>query len=440
MFYAFVDTPQSAEFDPTALQLPDILTTSRGPEPPKVPVPPAAPVQHLQRQLQRETQRGATQVAQNVQQQLQMSHSEQRAEHLKKYLGALQVDAAADKTPLLAALKGIAGCYQGQQAPKDVATMNVVHPLLRCQAYKWDQLQAGNIPTPPAPEAGYLQKLRQLQGTLGPGERAALFRLVEAINHQLQTLRTIPADTPAESAANPLPADFDPLQASRLQLQLRAKLQRTHSPVEKQQLQAELEQLQAQQQAFAHQRQLQALEKQLQDWKNDSERLPKMNASHFESWRKLRISTLQSLARLFQGQTDCETVIASAQRQLARLGMDDAKTWIDRERQQLQVPSVLQAWHQALGTLLESALQATERLALQLQQSVWEQQLTRLEKLQADWQHQAERLTTLETAYVQAEDASERQRLKQALLQHYAERMAQLVSVSSNQTDSPTKV
>ncbi len=439
MHYAFVDTPQSAEFDPSALQLPDILTAPRGPEPSAVA--PAAPIQRLQQQLQRETQRGASQVTQNVQQQLQMGHSEQRAEHLKKYLGAFQAHTAADKTPLLAALKGIASCYQGEQAPKDVATMSVVHPLLRCQAYKWDQLQAGNTPEPPAPEAGYLQKLRQLQGTLGPGERAALFRLVEAINHQLQQLSKAPVDSPPEApTVTPLPTDFDPLQASRLQLQLRAKLQRTHSPTEKQQLQAELEQLQAQQQAFAYRRQLQALEKQLQDWKSDGERLPKMNAGHFESWRKLRISTLQSLARLFQGQTECEALIISAQRQLARLGMEDAKTWIDRERQLLQAPSVLQAWHQALGSLLDRALQATERLALQLQQSAWEQQLVRLENLQADWQRQTERLKQLEAAYVQADETSERQRLKQELLQHYAERMAQLVSVSSNQADSPTKV
>lgn len=477
MNYAFLDV--IADFDPTAFQLPASLQESQGPP---VQVQPVAPqVQRLAEQVQREISRSQPQentqshaqpqanplanpqtsagVRQNLQQQLMLSVCEQRAEELKTQLHklkALPPDCApADcAQALMTALAVLQQSYRSEFAPKDLATMSVLHPLLKCQALKWDQLQAQQWPEIPAPEAAYLQKLRQLKGSLGALERAALYQLIQTINAAITAHLSsaapqvpLPAESvsataePLESSpaalADPAPAltEFDPLKASREIMQLRAKLQRTHSASEKQVLQQDLARLTQAQQAYYQQRQTQALAKLCQDFDADLRRLrqpERLTQAAFEQWRKLRLTGLQGLVRLFSQPTDplALACFESAQRLLARLGMPDAHEQHQRASQNLlptlaQATADLKQWQTAFDALFEQALLTCAALGLRQRSAEMEKKLGQLAKIQQDWQDRQVQLQSLESAYLQAEPL-ERQQLKQSLLQAYAEMLAQL--------------
>lgn len=473
MNYAFLDV--IADFDPTAFQLPKSLQESQGPPVQVLPVAPQ--VQRLAEQVQREISRSQPQenarsqalpqasagtnagVRQNLQQQLMLSVCEQRAEELKTQLHklkALPPDCApADCShALMTALSVLQQSYRAEYAPKDLATMSVLHPLLKCQALKWDQLKAQQLPEIPAPEAAYLQKLRQLKGSLGALERAALYQLILTINAAITAHLSAadpPVPLPAESVsatAEPLesnpaaladPAtaltEFDPLKASREIMQLRAKLQRTHSASEKQVLQQDLARLTQAQQAYYQQRQTQALAKLCQDFDADLRRLSqpeRLTQAAFEQWRKLRLTGLQGLVRLFSQPADPLGLACfeSAQRLLARLGMPDAHEQHQRASQNL-LPTLVQAtpdlkkWQTAFDALIDQALLTSAALGLRQQSAEMEKKLGQLAKIQQDWQDRQLQLHSLETAYLQAEPP-ERQQLKQTLLQAYAEMLAQL--------------
>lgn len=473
--YAFLE--DIADFDPTAFQLPERLQKSEGPP---VEVKPVAPqVQRLAEQVQREinrsqppettpsqpqasaeTKAGPTAgVKENLQQQLMLSVSDQRAEALKTQLHklkALPPDCASDDCAqtLMKALAVLQQSYRAEYAPKDLSTMSVLHPLLKCQALKWDQLKAQELPEIPAPEAGYLQKLRQLKGSLGALERAILYQLILAINAAISAhlsaadaVAPIPgagASAPPEpiesspaalAAPAPVMADFDPLKASREIMQLRAKLQRTYSASEKQALQQELTRLTQAQQGYFQQRQSQALTKGCQDFEADLRRLSqpeRLTHASLEQWRKLRLTGLQGLLRLFSQPAEplALACFESAMRQLARLGMPDAREQHQRESQNL-LPTLTQAtadlkhWQKAFDALFDQALLTWATLGLRQQAAEMEKKLGQLAKIQQDWQDRQGQLQALESAYLQA-DLSERQALKQTLLQAYAEMLAQL--------------
>jgi hypothetical protein len=294
-------------------------------------------------------------------------------------------------------------------------------------------------------------------------ERAALLQLVLAVNQQwallsLETEATSVSE-PAElvsvaeaasasqssetaSVASPASAleDFDPLQASRLSMQLRAKLQRTFSPEEKASIQAELATLAGKQTAYFGLRQVQALQKQTLDLQSDQTRFlqAKLTSAQFETWRKLRLSTLQSLSRLFsQGAEEpvVVTALTSAQAQAARLGLADAQSWIQSERQKRQAlpaganAGLVQAfavWQAAWDGLIDAALTDLQRLGHQLKQIAHQKQLQRLEQVQRDWQAQTAQINALEVEYLACTDPLAQTPLKQALLQAYAELLAQL--------------
>jgi hypothetical protein len=471
MHIPFVEN-QGADFDPTAFQLPDLIQQSQGPETGQ-PLAPSPERQLLEQQAEREFQRVKQlptpqnqQIAENLKTQVQLSASDSRAEQLKVWILRLKAlndqSALAQRSALvLQTLAALQACYAEDNRPKDLASMGVLYPLLKCQAYKWDALQAQKQVDIPAPEAGYLQKLRQLKGGLGPVERAALLQLVLAVNQQwaLISFETEAASEPAEpvsvaeapsatqptasaSVAEPASAleDFDPLQASRLSMQLRAKLQRTFSPEEKASIQAELATLANKQTAYFGLRQVQALQKQTLDLQSDQTRFlqAKLAASSFESWRKMRLTTLQSLARLFsQGAEEPALVTAlnSAQAQAARLGLADAQSWILSERQRREalpasanagLVQAFEAWQAAWDGLIDAALADLQRMGHQLKQLTHQKQLQRLEQIQRDWQAQAAQIKALEVEYLACSDPLAQPPLKQALLQAYAELLAQL--------------
>jgi len=478
MHISFVEN-QGADFDPTAFQLPALIQQSQGPETGQ-PLRRSPERELLEQQAEREFQRVKQlptpqnqQIAENLKTQVQLSASDSRAEQLKVWI--LRLKALNDQSPLaqrsalvLQALAALQACYAEDNRPKDLASMGVLYPLLKCQAYKWDALNAQKQVEIPAPEAGYLQKLRQLKGGLGPVERAALLQLVLAVNQQWAMLsfeteadsalesaevvsvaEAASATQPTETASVAEPAsaldDFDPLQASRLSMQLRAKLQRTFSPEEKASIQAELATLAGKQTAYFGLRQVQALQKQTLDLQSDQTRFlqAKLTSSQFETWRKLRLSTLQSLARLFSQGAEEPAVVAaltSAQAQAARLGLADAQSWIQSERQKRQglpaganagLVQAFGAWQAAWDGLIDAALTDLQRLGHQLKQIAHQKQLQRLEQVQRDWQAQTAQINALEVDYLACSDPLAQAPLKQALLQAYAELLAQLPAATT---------
>lgn len=471
MRYAFVDAMQ-ADFDPNAFQLPEGVKASKGPEK-NSDLPVSPQIQALEWEARNAQQRqqtqpsvGNQQVVANTQKQVEITASEQRAVHLKPWILRLKNPIPSQKTEnksqLLAALEALQTAYTGEQVPKDLGTMGVLYPLLKCQAYKWDGLQKVEPFEIPAAEVNYLLKLRQLKGGLGPIERAALTQLIQLINQHLQAYFSVdlsPANASlAASEAQPIPEahfeqPFDPLAANRQILQLRAKLQRTFSAPEKQTLQAELTRLTEQMQAHFQARQLQALQKQREECRTDQTRFAegKLTAASFESWRKLRLTTLQGLARLFShgagpsaAAAAAEPVgvrlLASFRAQLARLGLPDATGWIQAEGEQNQTllraaglegfePVLLAAltdWQRDFADLLRAALQDLQRLGQSLKQSRFQTQLQALEKTQTHWKNQQAQIRSLESQYLAAADPAEQHPLKLALLQAYAEMLMQL--------------
>lgn len=480
MQYPFVENNR-ADFDPTAFQLPELIQQSQGPETCQ-PLRRSPEQQMLEQQAEREFQRVKQlptpqnqQIAENLKAQVQLSASDSRAEQLKVWI--LRLKALNEQSPhaqrsalVLQALAALQACYAEDNRPKDLASMGVLYPLLKCQAYKWDALKAQKQVEIPAPEAGYLQKLRQLKGGLGPVERAALLQLVLAINQQWGSFMRsfMRSDLPeqessttvAEQASELAPelandtavsvgeavsaptslADFDPVQTSRLSMQLRAKLQRTFSPEEKASIQAELATLADKQTAYFALRQVQALQKQTLDLQSDQTRFlqAKLAASSFESWRKMRLTTLQSLARLFsQGAEEPALVAAlnSAQAQAARLGLADAQSWIQSERQRrgalparadAGLVQAFGAWQTAWDGLIDAALADLQRMGHQLKLLTHQKQLQRLEQVQRNWQAQAAQIKALEANYLACADPLAQIQIKQALLQAYAELLAQL--------------
>ncbi len=468
MNYAFVENHPEIDFDPSAFKLPDLIQHSQGPE--KVPpAPPNPQLEALAQQARREAERARqtpapanTQVSQNLKQQVQVNASDARAERLKPWIIQIKKPAADPeilRDRLLDCLTAIQACYTGAQLPNDLTTMSILHPLLKCQAYKWDALMAGKSVTPPEPEAQYLQKLRQLKSGLGLVERAALMQLILTLNAQLpalgspetseataqsaaqsavqpavqkpaQAAATQTAPPPAELVADADETPFDPIQASRLSLQLRAKLQRTHSAQEKAALQVELQHIERRQQAFFKARQAQALEKQIQEFKLDQTRFaqPGYSVRSFENWRKLRLTGLQTLARVFsQGTKDAAAIscLESAQAQLARLGLTDAENWIRAEQQRLQphLPVDLQAWFVSFSDLTQHALKISKHLAHQLRQAEQQRHLQSLNQQKSEFKAQLNKLQALESAYLEASPDSKQ---RQDLLQAYAELLATL--------------
>lgn len=473
MNYAFVDQTEttSAAFDPTVFELPDLIARSQGP----ALTPPAAEpaLTALEQQAAREAARarqlpGAAnqQVSQNLKQQLQVNASDTRAEQLKPWILKLKAshpEPEALRVLVMTCLENLQSCYASEHVPKDLTTMSLLHPLLKCQAYKWDALKTSGPVAAPPQEAGYLQKLRQLKCGLGLVERAALMQLILALNHHLPVLsgpEVTPEVTPevrpeAAPAAAPVPAPvaasmtqpspaaapaessepaeaFDPIQASRLSLQLRAKLQRTHSPTEKAEIQAQLQSIDRQQQGFFKARQTQALDKQIQDFTADLARFgqPGYSVRSFESWRKLRLSGLQNMARLFsQGTKDpvAISLFESAQSQLARLGLADAPDWIAAEQRRIAstLTPELKPWLEALQAMLQGVLGLMQRLEVQMQAAEHQRRLEALEQSRGEWQARLDRLKSLEADYLATSDFGTRQ----SLLQAYAELMAALPSV-----------
>lgn len=471
MTFQLIHFVETAEFDPAAFQLPDSLKNVTGPEV-QEPVGLSPQAQILEQQLSREIHRvqqlpEATnqQIVQNIQQQVHVNASDMRAEQVKKLLLKLkalspELEIESLRNTLLENMQALQTCYASTQIPKDLATMSVLHPLLKCQAAKWDALKAGKNIEIPTPEASYIQKLRQLKGGLGPVERAALMQWVLALNHHLAKfqVQSTPVVSESEQAAEPpsvttqpvskpsapavsVPASdtvFDPLQASRLLMQLRAKLQRTFSTQEKQDLQAQIQLLEAQQKAFFEQKQIQALNKQIQEFQTDRSRFEqaKFSAATFESWRKLRLTSLQNILRLFAqdaNKQDLSTCFESAQKQLARLGMNDAAEWIARERKtqaafsdESALYQALLSWQQSFGRLIDQALGFTGVLGLQTQVAEFKAQLQKIEQIKNHWQAQQAKLQTLEADYRACQDPVKQHQLKQELLQFYAELFADL--------------
>lgn len=461
VIFAFVEP--AADFDPSAFKLPTELQASQGP--PAAPPPAEPAVQQLQAQLARESARApgtaSPDVNRNLQQQMQLQLSDLRANQLKPLLLAIKALPADDphaerREALMRALAELQACYGGAQTPKDLATMQVLHPLLKCQALKWDQLRAGGPAQPPAPEKDLLQKLRLLKGSLGAVEKAALFQLILALNAQLELLQ--PSDSPPETAqpaaAPPVapkstpaasitgdtssgtctapPTDFDPLAANRSILQLRARLQRGGSAAEQQSLRGELQTLLDAQQAYFQQRQAQAISRQTQDWLSDGKRFEqpeRLNPGSFAQWRKLRLTGLQSLHRLYSQPADsvAQAHLESAQRQLARLGLPEAGETNAQERRQLPpvVETNLQAWLTAFNATLALAESALTHLAQHGQQAELRQRLEALNQTRSDWQARQQKLQRLEAEYLAAEPQA-RQALKLRVLEAYAELLAQL--------------
>lgn len=433
-------SPAQAHFDPTAFQLPEHLQHTQGPT--TIAFVPFVEGQRLQQQAQRlqsPTQRvqpSPPQVIHNLQKQQNLQQTDERAQRLKK--GFNQLKTTLESEPLAAikaALKMLQSCYSGAYCPKDVATMQVLHPLLKCQAYKWDQLQAQQEAMPPPQEAAYLHKFKTLQGSLGVSERVALLQLIQGINQGLAQYVAASSEPTSEETAPKtatLPsADFDPLQVGRRLLQIRAKLQRTYSETEKTQLHHEIQTLQKQQQAAQQQRQHEALTQSIEEHQQDSKRLPRFSSSHFDTWRKLRIRKWQSLIRLLQQNQIATHTLESAQQQLARLGLADASHWISQTRQSLTVPEALSLWQSSAHQLIDTAEQAVKNLGFQSQQAFWETQAHELKALQKQWQNEVDALQALENEYLQA-SAETKHKHQESLLQGYAELLVPLVALANS--------
>lgn len=448
-------------FDPASFQLPDQLQRSQGPTNLN-PEPPNAHLQQVEHLLQRESKSpsDSAQVSQNLKQQLQIQASEQRTQQLKRMLTALkgpERPVPQRRELLLKVLKGVQNCYASSHAPKDLTTLQVLHPLLKVQAYKWDQLQAQAAFEVPPQEQGYLQKLRRLQGSgLGAIEKAALFQVILALNAVLESLPTesLPPEPPPAESPTPappelktveptLPEDFEPLQAQRLLLQWRAKLQRTHSESEKVALHAQIQALSTQQALYFEQRQQQALNRQVREFESDLQRFRQartLSRERFESWRKLRLTGLQGLMRLCGNSQSSEDaacgLLTAAQRLLARIGLSDVDEVWQRERlscQSLltQLAPVFEPWWQSFVALFETALNVAQQQQENQLHADLQAQLQSLQKAQSEWQVRRQELQTLEQQYLQTTQEAVQQSIKTQLLEGYAELLAQLPQTES---------
>lgn len=490
---------QAAEFDPSGFQLPDL----KGPPAPP-PIEVSEQTQQIQKLLDRELKETqqiqkpekalhptalkaappTTQsIAPQLKKELSQSQSETRSEKLKTHLQGLKQcfhklsqNPEASESYREQVLKSIAimkSCYSGEEAPKDIESMQILQPLLKCQYVKWQALKENKAALPPPPEDKILKKLRQQAGSLSPVERAALFQLVLMINKLLPFFKAEnegSKDTKVTECAPPTHSDaavkttsatkiqtteieqtdFDPLQASRLIMQMRSKLQRTCSPEEKASLQEKLEQLLQQQSLHRQQQQIQALIRNQKSLVMRSQNLKIKAESPRALMAKIKSAqqkSAQDCQFLYKQIKEATPLWEAALRQLARVGLRDAHEVLEREQATGQVwlnqaqlseenkKPITQWWLsfiEHIKLLQQLSLEMSEQASLLASEKL----LAEMQASKEAWQKQRDKIKQLEQAYLKTEDPIQRNQIQKQLWQKYAECLLELprVNSSSDQT------
>lgn len=458
-----VSTP-TADFDPAAFQLPDLLKKVKGPEVKGLPV--QAQVLFVEQQLKQEQahpQSNPT-IEKNLARQLKQSRESARDEKLKQILAALKNLRAADPAApaytqgLMQAIASLKACFADHDAPTDLDTMTILFPLLKCQELKWDALKSGLAIETPAPEAKLLQKWRCLKGSLSAIEKASVYQIILGLNAlcQRRPLTTKPpvlvhaqtaAEPPQSQSSEPVLveialaelAPFDPITSGRQILQWRAKMQRSCSAAEKEVLQAQLNALLRQQSAYYVTRREQSLQQHQHKYAQVCQELQQpLTTAQIQQLRQQLVKQLEHLQRLFaqdKTQLNGPEIFVSAIRQLARLGLSDAEQVLAHEHQQqtkwvqsfaAQQQTGLKAWQDSYQRLLKALEVALSKLNQRSQQTQAAALASQIQLAQAQFKQQSQALAQWEHDWLQATDPAQQNALRQKMLQAYAQLILEL--------------
>lgn len=356
------------------------------------------------------------QVVKRLEANLKQHQRQARVERLKQMQQALATQSNAQR--LMQALALVKKVYTAEDAPSDLASMSVLQPILQGLLPKWKQLKAEQSFTVTAGDYQALQKLKQPHTVLSTAERAALFNLLNAVYKAIDV---------AGSSQVPVAATPARLMA------LKSQLLRATSETEKQRLQAEIQHIETARQRDYHQQCLRALQQ-------HREQMPEMlkyptarllqQLTHLEKqWQTNRYAEAHHPA--------VPTLLQVSSRQLARLGVADAKDFIASQQTVIQqhlqalhtaeVLRQLQSWRQGFEAILQSLQDAAEARRLQAAQK----ELHQLQAHAAQWPSRLKEIKALEQQYVAA-PAEEKAELRHKLLQDYSQLLSKLPPITSS--------
>ncbi len=395
------------EFDPNAMNFGAAQKLSPRAEPGHVAV--------LTRQTKRASQASNQgQVVKRLEANLQQHQRQARVERLKQMQQALATQSNGQR--LMQALALVKKIYTADDVPSDLATMRLLQPILQGLLPKWKQLKAETSFSIAPEDYQVLQKLKQPHAVLATAERAALFNLLSAV------YKSIDAEAPrAPVAATP----------ARL-MALKSQWLRATSDTEKQRLHAEIQQIEIARQRDYHAQCMQVLHqhqlKMPEMLQYPAARLLQQLTQLEQQWQKNRYSEAHHPA--------VPTLLQLSSRQLARLGVADARDFIQSQQksvqQQLQtlptaeLKTLLKQWLQCFDGLLHSFQEAAEARRLE----AIKKELNTLQARSAQWPTHLPEIKALEQQFLAAatEDKAE---LRKQLLQHYSQLLSTLPPITS---------
>ena len=463
----------SAAFNPASFKLPDSLQNILGPDIQDLPPNPEVQAAERDVALAANAPQAAPQVQENLERKLKSNQQTVRSDALKAVLMNLKALRGNDpSTPafreaLLRAIAQVKSCYGSDHAPKDLETMGVLFPLLKCQEYKWEALKARQQVTPPPPEAGLLKKWRSLNSpSVSAVEKATLYQIVMGLNAlcercpadvpaNTQAAPEAPAQQPVQQASpdtppRPAPVEtatepeepeepFDPMTSGRRLLQLRARIQRACSEREKEGLQKQLQSLLQQQSAYYAQRRQAVLKEAQTRYALLIEHCQKSpRPAQVQQWRQQLVKQLEYLQRLYgqdKAQSRGPDLFAAAIRQLARLGMDDAQQIQAQEQAKIEAifadfsePECgrLKQWNTLYQKLLDAFSQTLKQLVFTQRVALAKELLKEISAAQDQLQVQQDQIRTWEQELASEADAGRCAELRQKLLSAYAELIVEL--------------
>ena len=395
------------DFDPNAMNFGAAQKLSPQAEPGHVAL--------LTRQAQRVPQKPEQgQVVKRLEANLQQHQRQARIERLKQMQQALATQSNGQR--LMQALALVKKIYTADDAPSDLATMSLLQPILQGLLPKWKQLKAEK-PFSIAPgDYQALQKLKQPHAVLVTAERAALFNLLSLV------YKAVDAEAPrAPVAATP----------ARL-MALKSQYLRATSATEKQRLQAEIQDIEIARQRDYHAQCMRVLQqhqlKMPEMLKSPAARLLPQLAQLEQQWQTNRYSEAHHPV--------VPTLLQLSSRQLARLGVADARDFIQLQQkavqQQLQalpaaeLKTLLQQWCHGFASLLQAFQEAAEVRRLEAARK----ELNALHAHSAQWSTHLTEIKALEQQFLAA--ATEKKtELRHLLLQHYSQLLSTLPPITS---------
>lgn len=412
------------EFDPNSMNFGAAQTLSRRAEP--------AHIELLSRQAEQspQTKPEHIQVVKKLKDKVVQHEKQARTERLKQMQQALTTEVTPHR--LMQALALVRKIYSEDHAPSDLATMSLLQPILQGLLPKWKSLKTGDTDSPITPQDYQLiQKLRQPHATLPTPERAVLYKLLHMVYQAMENQTDDSVFAPPVAAAPPN------------LMALKSRLLRATSDVEKQRLQNDIQRVENAKKQDYHQQCLKALEHHQTQLKA-IESLQKTPRPHLlqalskleQQWDKNRAPAAQH--------PRVPTVIQLASRQLARLGIADAETFIKEQRQKMQheiqnltteeVLSVLQSWHthfdEALTRFQEQATALVRTKALSKARA----NLHILKSKLDQWPTQLEEVKSLENKLLELKDDQQRADVRNQLFKRYSDILSALPVI-----ETPTK-